>query len=99
MRAITIRLPGWRPHSSACPLRSKSRALKPRITRENSVSVQDLLNLLAPRTGQMDSASCVQRAKLRKRVRATKRPGSSAKALETVEAMWLHKRYGLAEDD
>lgn len=62
------------------------------------MSVQDLLNLLAPRTGQVDPASCVQCATLRKRVRAANRSGNPAKALETVEAMRLHKRYGHPED-
>ncbi|MFF2600676.1 hypothetical protein ACFVVB_16505 [Streptomyces californicus] len=80
------------------PSQQVTRAWKLQITRENSVSVPDLLNLLAPRTGRVAPASCVQCATLRKRVRAANRSRNPAKALDTVKAMRLHQRYGHPND-
>ncbi len=62
------------------------------------MSVQELLNLVAPRSGQVGPASCVQCASLRKQVRRATRSGNRAEAMRTTEAMRAHKNYGHPEE-
>lgn len=63
------------------------------------MSVQELLNLVTPRSGQVDPTSCIQCASLRMQVRAATRSGKGAELMRTVEAMRTHKQYGHPEDD
>ncbi|OEJ57882.1 hypothetical protein BGM19_07800 [Streptomyces agglomeratus] len=62
------------------------------------MSVQDLLNLIAPRSGEVDPASCLQCASLRKQVTAATKSGIPADAEKAVNAMRAHKQYGHPED-
>ncbi|NEA09808.1 hypothetical protein G3I27_16720 [Streptomyces sp. SID10692] len=97
-RSVAFLWPEGGGRERLAPSQQVTRAWKLQIARENSVSVPDLLNLLAPRTGWVPPASCVQCATLRKRVRAANRSRNPATALETVKAMRLHKRYGHPND-
>ncbi|WP_328386342.1 hypothetical protein OHS81_21735 [Streptomyces sp. NBC_00400] len=62
------------------------------------MSVQELLNLTAPRAGNVDPDNCIQCAKLRKKSgKAIK--GQDLEAVYAIaEAMTVHMKYGHPED-
>lgn len=62
------------------------------------MSVQELLNLTAPRAGQVDPGACVQCAKLCKQIRKLTKARDADGVAATTEAMRLHKQYGHPED-
>lgn len=63
-----------------------------------AVSVQDLLNLVAPRDGQIDPSACLQCADVRKKVRAAAMSGNPTAFREATGAMRIHKDYGHPDD-
>lgn len=62
------------------------------------MSMQELLNLTAPRAGNVDPATCLECAKLRKKVRAAGRKRDPEATAAAVRAMEVHKAYGHPDD-
>jgi hypothetical protein len=63
-----------------------------------SVSVQDLMNMVAPREGQVDPSTCLECASLRKKVRQAGKRRNAAEFREATGAMRIHKDYGHPDD-
>ncbi len=62
------------------------------------MSVQQLLNLALPRSGQVDSTACVQCAALRKQMRTAVKSNNADGVDIAHKAMRLHKDYGHPDD-
>lgn len=62
------------------------------------MSVQELLNLVISREGEVDKSSCVQCAKLNKRGVKAARSGSPRAARAATEAMRAHWAIGHPDD-
>ncbi|MBB5938797.1 hypothetical protein [Streptomyces zagrosensis] len=62
------------------------------------MSVQNLLNLITPRGGQVDPKACMQCAQLRKKIVEAADRHDAAAADAAVQAMDAHMTYGHPDD-
>ncbi len=59
------------------------------------MSIQELLSLTAPRAGDVDPESCLQCAKIRKKIKKARTPAAARAAVGEMET---HKAYGHPHD-